>query len=175
MHVQRNGVQLMKAIAMADIGKGGARALEDVAKQFKHWRQSRVRGERIPMALWGDAVQMCQEHEPQRVAVVLGVALASLMRRLKRCGDSAAHRPGLDTEFVEVVMTTVSPATPEPAVTRLELAPAPQLPSSAAPPTPSHECVLELENAHGAKMRVQLNGAGLASLGALCSSFWSAP
>lgn len=164
----------MKAIAMADDGAGGTQCLEDVAKQFKHWRESRVRGERIPMALWGEAVQMCQEHEPQRVAVVLGVALASLMRRLERCGDSAAHRLGLDAEFVEVVMSTASPATPEPAASRLELAPTPQSPSSAEPPTPAHECVLELENAHGAKMRVLLNGAGLASLGALCSSFWSA-
>ncbi len=39
---------------------------------------------------------------------------------------------------------------------------------------PAPQCVLELENAHGAKMRVQLNGQGLASLGPLCNSFWSA-
>jgi hypothetical protein len=39
---------------------------------------------------------------------------------------------------------------------------------------PAPECLLELENAHGAKMRVQLNGQGLASLGALCNWFWSA-
>ena len=164
----------MKAITMAADGEGGAQCLEDVAKQFKHWRESRVRGERIPMALWGQAERLCQEHAPQRVAGVLGVALASLMRRLQHTGDSAVHRPGLDTEFVEVVMTSASPATPESAASRLERSPPPEQPSDAATPTPAHECVLELENAHGAKMRVQLNGAGLASLGALCSSFWSA-
>jgi hypothetical protein len=37
------------------------------------------------------------------------------------------------------------------------------------------ECVVEVENARGAKMRVELNGAGLAGLAGLCSVFWSAP
>lgn len=176
MHVQRNGVQLMKAMAMVGVGDSGngALRLEDVANQFKHWRQSRVRGERIPAALWGEAVQMCQEHPPQRVAGVLRVALAGLMQRLERAAGGAAGRPGLDTEFVEVIMSSASPATPEPAASRLDLAPTPEAPSGARAPTSAHECVLELENAYGAKMRVQLNGAGLASLGPLLSSFWGA-
>lgn len=64
----------MKAMAMADIGdgEGSALRLEDVANQFKQWRQSRVRGERIPVALWhcgpvalwGEAVRLCREHAP---------------------------------------------------------------------------------------------------------------
>ena len=166
----------MKAIAKAGVGdgEGGAQCLEDVAKQFQHWRQSRVWGEHIPVALWGQAVQMCQEHEPQRVAGELGVELASLMRRVQRAGAIAAHRPSLDTEFVELIMTTASPATPETAASKLAIAPTPGASMGALRSTPASECVLELENAHGAKMRVQLNGAGLASLGALCSSFWSA-
>ena len=36
------------------------------------------------------------------------------------------------------------------------------------------ECVIELENTRGTKMRVELNGQGLASLAGLCSAFWSA-
>ena len=39
---------------------------------------------------------------------------------------------------------------------------------------PACECVVELENTRGAKMRVQLNGHGLAGLERLCSSFWGA-
>jgi hypothetical protein len=181
MHVQRNGVQLMKAMAMVGIGEGegegGRRCLEDVAKQFKHWREARVRGERIPVALWSEAVGLCQEHAPQEVASVLRVAPAGLLRRLERGGDHAVHCPDLaHTEFAEVVMTGALPAMPEPAASRLELAPPPEpLTRATTPtPTPAHECVLELENARGAKMRVALNGAGLASLGALYSAFWSA-
>jgi hypothetical protein len=59
-------------------------------------------------------------------------------------------------------MSTPVASIPDPAASRRELA-----------PVATHECVLELENAHGAKMRVQLNGQGLASLGLVCNSFWS--
>lgn len=161
----------MKAIKVAGIGEGDTLRLQEVAKQFNHWRQSRVRGERIPATLWGQAVHLCQDHTPQRVAGVLRVALAGLMRRLQRASDGAAQRPTRNTEFVELIMPT---AKPELDASKLRLAPTPELQSSAATGMPAHECVLELENACGAKMRVQLNGAGLANLGALCSTFWSA-
>jgi hypothetical protein len=36
------------------------------------------------------------------------------------------------------------------------------------------ECVIEMENRRGGKMRVELNGEGLANLAGLCSAFWSA-
>ena len=40
----------------------------------------------------------------------------------------------------------------------------------------SGECLVELENARGAKMRIQLKGGDLAgSLASLSSNFWSAP
>ena len=165
----------MKAMAKSGVGDGegsecGARCLEDVAEHFKQWRESRVRGERIPQALWSQAVGLCQQHAPQHVASVLRLAPTGLLRRVQRGGDHAAHRLGLaDTEFVEVAMSSASPA-----ASRLELAPPPERPTCAATPTPAHECVLEMENARGAKMRVALNGAGLASLDALYSSFWSA-
>ena len=162
----------MEAMEMADVGVGEVRCLEDVAQQFKAWRQSRVRGERIPAALWGEAVRLCPEHTPQRVAGVLRVGLANLMQRLGRTIDKAAQRPGPDTEFVELIMSNPTTEMPGPGTSRLGLAPPP--PGGAATPGSAHECVLELENMHGGKMRVQLNGAGLASLGLLCSSFWSA-
>ena len=37
------------------------------------------------------------------------------------------------------------------------------------------ECVVELANARGARMRVELNGHGLISLSALCGEFLAAP
>jgi hypothetical protein len=46
-----------------------------------------------------------------------------------------------------------------------------------APTTPSAQrcdCAVELNNARGVRMRVELNGDGLASLLGLCSAFWSA-
>ena len=164
----------MKAMK-AGVGEGGELHLEDVAKRFKLWRESRVRGERIPVALWGEAVQMCQQHTPQRVASVLRIALAGLMQRLEHGGDGVASRPGLATQFVEVLMSTPQMAEADSAASPLATAPVERPLHPKATVTPAHECVLEMENVHGAKMRVQLNGTGLASLGPLLSSFWGAP
>ena len=152
----------MRVTEMAGIGEGGAVCLKDVVRHFKDWRESRVRGKRIPGELWDQAVRMCQEHPPERVAGVLGVALGGLKRRLEHGSDGGAARLGHDTEFLEIIMSTPVASIPDRAASRRELAPA-----------ATHECVLELENAHGAKMRVQLNGQGLASLGLVCNSFWS--
>jgi hypothetical protein len=43
-------------------------------------------------------------------------------------------------------------------------------------PAPASEpqCVVELANARGATMRLQLRGNALAGLPALCEAFWSA-
>jgi hypothetical protein len=36
------------------------------------------------------------------------------------------------------------------------------------------ECAIALDNVRGAKMRVELNGNGLAAVAGLCSAFWRA-
>jgi hypothetical protein len=63
-------------------------------------------------------------------------------------------------------------------VTNTELAPrfVELFAAAGAMPTPSAqpECVVELANARGAKMRVELSGNGLAGLSSLCSAFWTA-
>src|SRR6186713_1102400 len=49
------------------------------------------------------------------------------------------------------------------------------VPASAIKPAAASqpECVVELANARGAKMRVELSGNGLAGLSSLCSAFWT--
>ena len=47
-----------------------------------------------------------------------------------------------------------------------------ELPS--APPAPSSECIIELEDATGASMRIQLKGTELPDLLELGRSFWNA-
>jgi hypothetical protein len=124
-------------------------SLEQVGERFKRWRDARVRGEHIPAVLWAAAVGMAKQHGPYRVACVLRVDQGRLKRRLEHAGG-AAQPCKIDTQFVELL---VSPA----------------------PGTASLcECAVELENARGAKMRVQLNGNGLTGLAGLCSTFWSA-
>jgi len=123
-------------------------SLEQVGKRFKRWRDARVRGEHIPAVLWAAAVGMARQHGLHRVAQELRVDYDRLKKRLERAG-CAVQAGKVDPRFVELL---VSPA------------------SAAASLC---ECAVELENARGAKMRVELNGNGLAGLAGLCSAFWS--
>ena len=126
-------------------------SLEQVGKRFKRWRDTRVRGEHIPTLLWAAAVGMAKQHGLHRVAQELRVDYDRLKKRLERAGG-AAQAGKVGTRFVELLV-----------------APALQ------PAAPSLcECTVELENARGAKMRVELNGKGLAGLAGLCSTFWGA-
>jgi hypothetical protein len=133
-------------------GLVGGQGLEDLELRFKRWRESRKRGDRIPAQLWEAAVDLAREHGVPRIANRLRLNAEFLNRRME---SAASHAPASksDTEFVELFAAAPATATSA-AVTR--------------------ECVIELENARGAKMRVELNGAGLAGLTHLCRGFWGA-
>ena len=124
-------------------------SLEELDQRFRRWRESRKRGDHIPPALWEAAVGMAREHGVPRIANKLRLDYGGLKRRLEGApGEAQAGAAG--TEFVELFAA--------PATTAAGM----------------RECVIELENARGAKMRVELNGAGLAGLAHLCSAFWGA-
>ena len=133
---------------------GPGESLEQLGQRFKHWRETRVRSQRIPAQMWTAAVQMALQLGVQRVAKVLRVDYERLKRRVQGAGGVVpAGKIGtrkVDTVFVEML---VSPPTAAPG---------------------RCECALELENAQGAKMRMELSGNGLGALGAVCSAFWGA-
>ena len=141
---------------MATIAKtGGApeqgENLEQIRQRFSRWRGKRRRGERIPEALWAAAVRMAREHGLEEAVRALRVDTLSLQRRLEPVGDVAASgNPLTMPRFVELISTP-------------------------APPPGMCECVIEMANRHGATMRVELNGPGVAGLAGLCSAFWGAP
>lgn len=127
--------------------------LERVKDQFKRWRESRVRGERIPAYLWSAAQSLLTEYDVEHVAESLNLDVDRLKKRLPP-GVNAVQASKGTTQFVEL---TVSP-------------------TLSRPSNPNqHECVVELENGRGAKMRVELNGQGMAGLATLCNALWSAP
>ena len=127
-------------------------SLEQIEERFKHWRETRARGEHIPAVLWAAAVGLAKQHGMYRVACVLRVDQDRLKRRLERAGAGGAAQGGkIATRFVELLVS------PTPAAARL------------------CECAVELVNPRGARMRVELNGNGLAGLAGLCSTFWGAP
>jgi hypothetical protein len=104
--------------------------------------------------LWEAAVDLAREHGVPRIANRLRLNAVFLNRRMEGAASQApaSKADKVDTEFVELF--AAAPA--------------------AAPAAVMHECVIELENARGAKMRVELNGAGLAGLAHLCRGFWGA-
>lgn len=57
--------------------------LDQVAGQFAHWRQTRTHpSERIPSALWEQAVALAATLPPSRVAKQLRLRLADLKKRM---------------------------------------------------------------------------------------------
>ncbi len=128
--------------------------LQGIEQRLQDWRSQRKPGQHIPAPLWAAAVDAAKEHGVYRVASDLRLDYAALKRRVEGAGATAPSGQ-VAPQFVELL---TSPA------------------MQSAPPatTQHHECVVELENARGAKLRVQLNGAGVAALGGLCSAFWSA-
>ena len=140
----------MNEIAQVEQARGRGERLEQIERRFRRWREGRKRGERIPVALWSAAVDLAQEHGPHRIALELRVDYAGLKRRLERA-EGAARGGQVETRFVELIAAPAS-------ITMGRC-----------------ECAVELENGRGEKMRVELNGDGLAGLSALCGAFLGAP
>jgi len=144
----------MKAIAGKAVQtRVGGEGLPQLKGRFDQWRAGRRVGERIPPLLWAGAIGAVAEHGAYRVARELNLDYAVLKRRAAMVpGDAPASALAVP-RFVE-----------------LFAAAAPSMPALASDP----DCVVELANARGAKMRVELRGSGLASLPALCNAFWAA-
>jgi len=137
-----------KAVQTRVLGDG----LLKLKRRFDQWRAGRKLGERIPLELWAGAVAAAVEHGAYRVAAELHLDYAVLKRRAALAGSKAPSTE-LTPRFVEL------------------FAPAERtIPPGASQP----ECVVELDNARGAKMRVELSGNGLCGLSTLCNAFWAA-
>ena len=146
----------MEAMSKAAQSKVVGEGLSLLKRQFEQWRCGRVIGQRIPAYLWDGAVSAVAEHGVCRVSAELHLDYAVLKRRVALAGGvpvSTALAPRFVEVFAPAVPTTV--------------------PTKSAPSRA--ECVVEMDNARGAKMRVELSGHGLGSLSALCSAFLGAP
>jgi len=126
-------------------------SLEQVRQQLQDWRAGRKLGTPIPVPLWAAAVAAAREQGLHRVATRLNLDYAGLKRRFED-GGATPPRGEVAPRFVELFPPAASMTTA----------------------TGRSECVVEMDNARGAKMRVELNGQGLAGLAGLCSAFWSA-
>jgi len=139
-----------------------AARLEPLRRRLEQWRRTRQGRSRIPESLWQAAVKAAGRYGLNPTAQALGLDYYSLKKRVESADSrrvaerkSASHSmPGLQA----------IPADDQAMAAFVELA--------AAPPAGTPECILELEDSDGAKMRVHLKGAEAPDLTALTRSFW---
>ena len=133
-----------REVVPADVGR--------VAAKFKLWREQKSPGERIPERLWTAAVRLSKAHGVCFVAHSLGLDYYDLKKRVDRRVSSRPPRPDRKR------LAKREPGFPK----FLELEISPEKP----------ECVLELENRRGEKLRLELRGAAL-DLERVARLFWS--
>ena len=133
------------ATRSAQAGEHG-KSLERLKQRFALWRKSRMRGEHIPGPLWAAAVHLVERHGLQRTAQELGVDCDRLKKRLGGIVSPARTRKA-EPQFVEMFVP--------PEIGTQETC----------------ACIVEMENAQGGKMRVELKN--LEGLSGLASAFWS--
>lgn len=124
--------------------------LEIVRQRFERWRRTHRSRSRIPESLWLAAARAAGTYGVHRVAKALRLSYYSLKERV----EQQAPEPAKGSSGAAFV----------------ELAPLVDQGLGAAPRC---ECIVELEDGDGAKMRVHLRGVPTPDLAALCRSFRS--
>ena len=119
-----------------------------IRQRFATWRRTKAKGERIPEALWRSAVQLVASSSLSQVASALKLDYYSLKKRVEgqAAGDNSDDEA--DGPFVAL------PATVSATVAELG------------------ECVLELEDGGGSRLRMHLKGYRASELATLGRSLW---
>ena len=112
-------------------------ALSRGQRKIEQWRQRRRPRTRIPEPLWREAARLACAYGINRTARALRLDYYTLKKR----AAAAARSDGPAPEFVEI------------------------LPGGM--PATQPECMIEIEEASGAKLRIRLQGVGLADVAAL--------
>jgi len=94
--------------------------LDQLAGHFAHWRQTRTHpSERIPQALWEQAVAVAAVLPPSRVAKHLRLRVGDLTKQIALQQAGAGAGPSAPLGFVEVPLAPARPAAPT--IIQLEL------------------------------------------------------
>ena len=120
-------------------------SIEDIQEKFKQWRLSRINPrERIPAPLWQSAAILAKDHSVNSVAKALRLNGQDLKKQVaKYCGEHQAKAQA-PSGFIELTC---------------------EAPVSAA------ECIIELADQKGIKMRISLRGNQNLDIFGLISSF----
>ena len=126
-----------------------ASALEEVKQQFKIWRKTKTAGrERIPASLWQAAAEVFKigDHSLHRISKTLHLNQTALKKYVQQQFPRAIKvKPEETPSFIALELDS--------------------------PPTVS-ECIIEMEDTTGAKMRMCLRGKTDPNIFEICKSFW---
>jgi hypothetical protein len=116
-------------------------SLSRAQRKIEHWRERRRPRARIPEELWREAAELACAHGVNRTARALRLDYYSLKKRVAAAAGSGQRGP----EFVEILPGGMPAARPE--------------------------CMIEVEDPSGAKMRIRLQGGDLPDVAALLGVF----
>jgi len=120
--------------------------LSEIRRQLERWRQGRRRGTRIPEHLWQAAADLGRKVGLSKTAQELRLDYYALRRRVEA---GLEERPAREVPraggFVEIPLC--APASPE--------------------------CIVEIEDPRGARLRLELKGVTPAHLETLTRTLWS--
>lgn len=128
-----------------------ASALEDVAQQFKIWRKTKTGRERIPASLWQAAAEVFKigDHSLHRISKTLHLNQTALKKYVQQQIPRAIKVEHEETpSFIAIELDSSLPVS---------------------------ECVIEMEDTAGAKMRMCLRGGTDPNILEICKSFWRQP
>ena len=109
--------------------------LEEVCQQFEYWRQTRKKRCPIPEKLWQAAESLYPEYSLYHISKALRLNYSDLKKRFEQKQPPFIPQPIDAAEFIELNVNS---------------------------PIPPAECLVEMEDPYGAKMRMQFKGdAGL--------------
>ncbi len=120
------------------------RTLSSVRRDFERWRTRRSRGRHIPDRLWAAAALLAREHGVSKTSSALGLDYYSLKKRAAAAGPIETEPAA---EFLEVPVEVLTPAL---------------------------ECVVEIEDGAGARLRVEFRGGATREAEAVARALWSA-
>ena len=115
-----------------------------VRAQLQRWREEGRPGRKVPEGIWKQAVKLARKHGVSKASTQIGVGYCGLRRRVE--GDRRAVTASEESKgsFIEV--------------------------SGVGGLFSSPECLIELENRAGERLRVALSGAGTAEAGAVITA-----
>jgi hypothetical protein len=119
-------------------------SIEDIQEKFKQWRLARINPrERIPAALWQSAAILAKDHSINAVAKALRLNGQDLKKQVAKYFGEHQVKTEVPSGFIEL---------------------------SCEAPVSSAECIIELADQKGEKMRITLRGnQNLDILGLICS------